>query len=106
MKLMKILNESEINEKSLDEFTISSDEAYQDAINRLPELLKLLKISGNKILSLVTNDVKNGKYTYLDLMSALRVRGSTIGALNSEIGFLRGFISDKGKKIKSKEKKR
>tara|TARA_Y100000310_G_C20684993_1_gene818404 strand:- start:1776 stop:2075 length:300 start_codon:yes stop_codon:yes gene_type:complete len=99
MKLSKL-----IHKKALEEFSISNKNAYDKAIKRLPDLLKFMKIGENKIMSTILNDVKNGKYTFFDLVAAAKVRGTTFGATKSEIKFLEAYIQENKKAIKRKEK--
>jgi len=99
MKLSKL-----IHEEALEEFSISNKNAYDKAIKRLPDLLKFMKIGENKIMSTILNDVKDGKYTFFDLVAAAKVRGATFGATKSEIKFLEAYIQENKKAIKRKEK--
>ena len=99
MKLSKL-----IHEEALEEFSISNKNAYKEAINRLPDLLKFMRIGEDKMISTILNDVKNGKYTFFDLVAAAKVRGATFGATKSEIKFLEAYIQENKKAIKRKEK--
>ena len=99
MKLSKL-----IHEEALEEFSISNKNAYKEAINRLPDLLKFMRICENKMISTILNDVKNGKYTFFDLATAASTRGAALGAMSSEKAFLEAYIKEKKKTIQRKEK--
>jgi len=99
MKLSKL-----IHKEALEEFSISNKNAYKEAINRLPDLLKFMRIGEDKMISTILNDVKNGKYTFFDLATAVKVRGATLGAMSSEKAFLEAYIQENKKAIKRKEK--